>query len=398
VLRVLTMLLVATGVSGAAALYVGARLVGPLPLGGPWRGIAWAVVTVPAAGWPWLLVLRHYFPGAWAENALAVVYVALGVFSFLFTFTILRDAAWAGLAMTAKVARIVTADGGAGAHTLLAAGAWHPPWLPASSLAVVALSLAATGIGAIQATRPRLAEVTIPVRDLAPGLDGLRIAQISDLHLGTLTPAGFLATVVSRVNALHPDLVAITGDLADATVAERGAAIRPLAGLAAPAYFITGNHEHYWGAGAWCDAVAACGVTVLRGEHRLVRHHDATLLIAGVDDPAVGERGPHATFLPATALAGAPGADFRLLLAHRPTMGYAAAQAGVDLQLAGHTHGGQFFPWNLLVNHLMPFSPGLHRYGDTWIYTSRGTGFWGPPVRLGAPAEITLLTLQRTGS
>jgi hypothetical protein len=144
--------------------------------------------------------------------------------------------------------------------------------------------------------------------------------------------------------------------------------------------------------------VAGCGVTVLRGEHRVVRHRGATLLVAGVDDPAAGHAGPRLRSLPAAALAGAPAADFRILLAHRPTEGEAAAKAGFDLQLSGHTHGGQFFPWTVVVNHLMPFSPGLHRHGKTWIYTSRGTGFWGPPVRLGAPAEITLLTLRRTAS
>lgn len=399
-LRVLTMLLVATGICGAAALYVGARLLVPLGLPNPWRGIAWAVMAVPAAGWPWLLVLRHYFPGAWAEVALSVVYVALGLFSFLFAFTLLRDAAWVGLAATAKV---VGAAAGAGAPGwsawLTTAGAWSPPWLPASSFTVMVLALAAAGIGAIQAARPRLVAVTIPVAELAPDLDGLRIAQISDIHLGPLTPAAFLATVVSRVNALHPDLVAITGDLVDATVAERGVEIRPLAGLAAPAFFVTGNHEYYWGPTAWCDALTACGVTVLRGDHRRVTHGGATLVIAGVDDPARGGAdGPTSTTRPDTALDGAPAADFYLLLAHRPSVGYTAAVAGVDLQLSGHTHGGQFFPWNLLINRIMPFSPGLHRHRDTWIYTSRGTGFWGPPIRLGAPAEITLLTLRRTGS
>jgi hypothetical protein len=180
-------------------------------------------VVVPAASWPWLLVLRHYLPDAWAELALSGVYVALGLFSFLFTFTVLRDAAWVSLAATAKVASAVAGDGAPGWNAWLAnAGAWRPPWLPASSLAVMVLSLAAVGIGAIQAVRPSLVEVTIPVADLAPDLDGLRIAQISDVHLGTLTPDDFLTTVVSRVNALHPDLVAITGDLVDATVAERG--------------------------------------------------------------------------------------------------------------------------------------------------------------------------------
>jgi len=169
--------------------------------------------------------------------------------------------------------------------------------------------------------------------------------------------------------------------------------------LAAPAFFVTGNHEHYWGAEAWAGALTTAGVTVLHGDHRLVAHGRATVVIAGVDDPARGGGNePPATTRPDTALAGTPAADFYLLLAHRPAVGYAAAAAGVDLQLSGHTHGGQFFPWNLLINRIMPFSPGLHRHLDTWIYTSRGTGFWGPPVRLGAPAEITLLTLRRAGS
>jgi len=394
-LRVLTLLLVATGIMACAAAYVGGRLLGPLP--GPWRGVAWAAMLLPTVGWPWLLLLRHQVPGPWAEASLSVVYIALGLFSFLFTFTLLRDAAWLGLAVAGRVAGAIGAGDAPGWEAwLTTAGAWHAPWLRASGLAVVGLAVAASGIGALQAARPRIAEVTVPVADLAPDLDGLCIAQISDVHLGPLTPAGFLERVVARVNGRRPDLVAITGDLVEATVAERGAEVRPLAGLTAPAFFVTGNHEHYWGANAWCEAVAACGVTVLRGEHRLVRHGNATLLVAGVDDPAGGDGGRQA--LPARALDGVPTADFRLLLAHRPTEGYRAAAAGLDLQLSGHTHGGQFFPWTLVVNRLMPFSPGLRRYGQTWIYTSRGTGFWGPPVRLGAPAEITLLTLRRAAS
>jgi hypothetical protein len=158
---------------------------------------------------------------------------------------------------------------------------------------------------------------------------------------------------------------------------------------------VTGNHEYYWGAEAWCAAVEALGLRVLLNRHVVLHHDEAPLVLAGVTDPTAARHVPaHASDVDA-ALVGAPSGVLRLLLAHQPRSIYAAAAAGVDLQLSGHTHGGQFFPMNLLVHLVQPYVAGLALHERTWIYVSRGTGYWGPPNRLGSPSEVTLLRLRR---
>lgn len=266
----------------------------------------------------------------------------------------------------------------------------------ASSLGVLGSSSALTTAGAVEARQ--LAEVTrvrVPFAGLHPDLAGLRIAQISDLHLGPILGRAWLDEVVTRVNQLQPDLIAITGDLVDGTVADLREDVSALRRLRAPlgVYFVTGNHEYYWDALAWVEEVRRLGVTVLVNEHRLLEVGRARLQLAGVTDlSARWNLRRHATD-PEGALAGAPSADLRVLLAHQPKSVHAARRLGVDLQLSGHTHGGQFFPWNLLIGFFQPLARGLGRFDATWLYVSRGTGTWGPPLRTGVPAEITELEL-----
>jgi hypothetical protein len=158
---------------------------------------------------------------------------------------------------------------------------------------------------------------------------------------------------------------------------------------------VTGNHEYYWDAPAWCAEVERCGMKVLNNANELVRHGDATLAVGGVTDYRASRHDESQASDPHKAIVGAEDADFKLLLAHQPKSVYEAARAGFDLQLSGHTHGGQFWPWNLVVGLAHPFTAGLDVFESMKIYVSRGTGYWGPPMRLGAPSEITLLTLKR---
>jgi predicted MPP superfamily phosphohydrolase len=245
-----------------------------------------------------------------------------------------------------------------------------------------------TVVGLIQARHPRIVRVTVPIRNLPPDLAGLRIVQLSDLHIGPTIRRAFVEWVVDAANALAPDLVAVTGDVADGFVPDLRDHVAPLARLRAPLgrYFVTGNHEYYWDALGWTAELERLGLTVLSNEHRVLHRGDGRLLLAGVTDLSV-DSDPH------VALADAPGSDVRVLLAHQPLSAYAARAAGFDLQLSGHTHGGQYFPFNLLVRLFQPFVAGLHRLEEMWLYVSRGTGYWGPPLRLGAPSEITLLEL-----
>jgi predicted MPP superfamily phosphohydrolase len=206
----------------------------------------------------------------------------------------------------------------------------------------------------------------------------------------------YLQSIVDRINALGADMVAVTGDLVDGPVHELAEHVAPLAGLASRhgTFFVTGNHEYYSGAHAWVVELRRLGLRVLMNEHVLLRHGEASLALAGVSDYGAHHFDEAHRSDPHAAIAGVPDeAPVRVLLAHQPRSAAAAAQAGFHLQLSGHTHGGQFLPWNFLVRVQQPFTAGLNRWQGLWVYTSRGTGYWGPPKRLGAPSEITHLRL-----
>jgi uncharacterized protein len=267
----------------------------------------------------------------------------------------------------------------------------------ASAIAVPLLAALATVVGFIDARRrPRVVDVEVPLPDLPPALQGFTIAQISDVHIGPTIKRDFLRRIVDIVNSLHADLVAITGDLVDGSVEQLAVHVEPLSRLRARhgAYFVTGNHEYYSGAAAWIAELRRLGLKVLLNEHVVLSHGGASLLIAGVTDYSAHRFDPAQRSDPEAALAGAPPhLRPRVLLAHQPRTAAAAADAGFDLQLSGHTHGGQFWPWNLFVRLQQPFTAGLNRLGHLWVYTSRGSGYWGPPKRLGVPSEIARVRL-----
>lgn len=270
-----------------------------------------------------------------------------------------------------------------------------------SSGAVLASAGAASTIGYQEARRlARVKTQEVAVEGLPASLDGFTIVQISDLHVGPTIKRDFLQAVVDRVNELSPDLIAITGDLVDGLPEKMRDEISPLADLEARhgAFYVTGNHEYYWDAPGWIEEVRRLGVTPLVNEHRVLQLASdlPPFVVAGVTDYSAGRSMPGHTSDAKKAFAGAPvDAVFKLLLAHQPKSIYDAARAQATLQLSGHTHGGQFYPWNLVVGLAHPFSVGLGLYEKTQIYVSRGTGYWGPPLRLGAPSEISKIILRR---
>lgn len=236
------------------------------------------------------------------------------------------------------------------------------------------------------------------IKDLPAAFEGFRIAQITDIHIGETLNGQFLTRVVQGVNDLEPDMVAVTGDLVDGSVSKIAEEVAPLQGLKAKdgAYYITGNHEYYHGATAWESYVGSLGLHVLHNSHRVVRRGDAQLVIAGVTDIEGRSRGPlHAPDLDA-ALQNSPPSAPRILLAHQPLFARYAQGKRIALQLSGHTHGGQIFPFMFLVRLQQPVVSGFKLLGDVPTYTSRGTGYWGPPFRLGPTPEIALLTLRRS--
>ncbi len=266
-----------------------------------------------------------------------------------------------------------------------------------SATVVLGLGIFATLAGLVAARRrARIVNVDVPLHDLPPALHGFSIVQISDIHVGTTIRKSYVQRIVKAVNALKPDLIAVTGDIVDGPVRELAAHTAPLAELRAlhGAFFVTGNHEYYSGARSWTTEFRRLGLRVLLNEHTVIEHAGASLVVAGVTDFSSHHFDPSQRSDPHIALAGAPvAASVRVLLAHQPRSAAAAASAGFDLQLSGHTHGGQFWPWNLFVRLQQPFTAGLHRLEHLWIYVSRGTGYWGIPNRFGAPSEITRLRL-----
>ncbi len=263
-------------------------------------------------------------------------------------------------------------------------------------LAVTALLLAWGYAEARRVPRVRRVEVRLP--RLGAGLDGLRVALITDTHYGPLDRARWSARVCEKVNALDADLVCHTGDIADGTAERRRAQAAPLGTVRAThaRVYVTGNHEYYSEAQGWVDLMDELGWEPLRNRHLLLERGGDTLVVAGVDDVTAESSGlaGHGAHL-AGALRGADADHPVLLLAHQPKFVDEAAAGGVDLQLSGHTHGGQIWPFHYLVRLDQPALAGLTRHGDrTLLYTSRGTGFWGPPFRIFAPSEITLLVLR----
>jgi predicted MPP superfamily phosphohydrolase len=243
---------------------------------------------------------------------------------------------------------------------------------------------------------PHVRHVDIPVAGLDPDLEGLRIVQISDLHVGPTIGLTYVRNVVRMANALQPDLVALTGDLVDGSVARLARHVAPLAGLA-PAgrvFLALGNHDYYSGAEAWTAHFRGLGMRVLLNEAAVIRRGGATLVVGGVLDPSAARFARDQAPRPDLASAPTAGRAFRLLLAHNPRLARLGEQAGFDLQLSGHTHAGQFFPWTLAVRWVhAPHATGLTRRGRMWVYVSPGTGSWGPPVRFGTKPELTLLRL-----
>lgn len=259
-----------------------------------------------------------------------------------------------------------------------------------------AVATVVVGYGYVNATsRVKAKAVDVPLARTSTALDGLRIAVLSDIHLTSgLRERAWMAETVDTVNRQKVDLVAVVGDLVDGSVDELGPFARPMADFDAPlgAYFVTGNHEYISGADAWAEFLPTLGLRVLRNERISIDRAGGTFDLAGVDDVA-GERQGAGPDIPGT-LEGRAADRPVILLAHQPILAEEARDHGVDLQISGHTHGGQMWPLHYLVRLQQGHLAGLERLGDTVLFTSRGVGSWGPPVRVGAPPEISILTLR----
>lgn len=393
-------LLVLLAVFGGIHWFLWARLARDTGLSDAWRRLFAALFALAALGVPAGLVLVRRLPFRATRAVAAVLFTWMGAAFLVFVALLATDLA---RALWAAGSWMISLAGGGGRF----AAPQDPSRRVFVARALAGGAVLAAGAATASAVRvatgePGVVELPVRLERLPARLSGFTLAQISDLHVGPTIQEKHVRRVVDMTNALRPDAVVITGDLVDGTVGELRRATEHLARLVAPhgVYFVTGNHEYYAGARPWLEELRRYGIRPLRNERVSLGDAGAggaSFDLAGVDDWSVA-RGDHERW-PAlsAALAGRDPDRSLVLLAHQPRGVAQSVRSGVELQLSGHTHGGQLFPWNLVVGAVYPYYKGLyrHREGERegHVYVSCGTGYWGPPMRLGAPAEVTKIVL-----
>ncbi len=364
-----------------------------------WKSILWSILimfmVIPSV--PFILS-SNQIESLWVDTFAWIAYLSMGFFPMLFMTLLVKDITYFIRNATQKsyllTRKLFSFD-------TKAMGVKDPSrrlFLERSlNIGILCMSGALVCYGVYEARRcPTVIKVSVPFDNLPPEFESLRIVQISDIHAGTTIKRGYIQAVVERVNSLEPDIIAFTGDVADGSVRYLREHISPLTDLSARygSYFVTGNHEYYSGAEAWVEEMDRIGFTVLTNEHRILDHGTASLLLAGVTDYSAEHHISSHASNPLAALAGSPKCDLKVILAHQPRSIFAVAQSGFDLQLSGHTHGGQTFPGQFIESLRPPhYVAGLYRHKNTWVYVNRGTGYWGPPQRLSVRSEITLIKL-----
>ncbi len=387
--KLIGFLVVFTGLSLGSAFYLCSRLTGPFAGEadlGPW---VLGTTLGLGLGLPSTFALLPWSGRRSVDRLQTLGYALMGYLSILLV----------GL-VTVDLLRL----GSAGLRGLGVSGAWTLPWELTTSpvhqglvLGLLGATLVLGTLALLSARRPaRIVQLEVPIPDLPEALRGLRIVQLSDIHIGPGIGRRRVQAIVDACNALQPELVALTGDLADRAAALLEPHARPLAELKAAhgVWFITGNHDYYSGVDPWCDLAHRLGMQVLINESRSVAIRGEQVQVAGVTDPAGSMFAPdHRPQLSAARGEGRGDVALRVLLAHQPSCAPAAADLGFDLQLSGHTHGGQFFPHTLLVHLAQRYVAGLYSVQAMKLFVHRGTTWWGPPMRLGSRHEIVQLEL-----
>lgn len=365
----------------------GIRFISHLPLPMPLRLAFWASLLYALFFSPLLFYLRTLGHQGPLFDAMAWVgYLLMGGYSVLIGCVMVRDV---GLAVGALLSM-----GSSGGHAAMAL----PPnpsrrgfLINGINVGIACATATLAGIalkGGLKA--PGVVTVTHPAE--GKGLKGLRIVQFSDLHVSHTIRRPMVERIVTLITELSPDIIVFTGDLADGSVSMLTEDVAPLASLHAPLgkYFVTGNHEYYSGVHPWLEEARRLGFTVLLNSHRTLEYKGCPLVLAGVTDFHAGRLAPEHASSPKQALDGAPEGPYRILLAHQPLSFTEAKAQGCHLTLSGHTHGGQYLPYTVLIHLVQPWVAGLYEEEGHRLYVNRGTGFWGPPFRLGSPSEITL--------
>ena len=363
-----------------AYFYVLWRFIVPLPISRTWR-IVLGIVVLAISKYHLILIGLYgtMFSPEFARGAVVLAGCLFCGFVLLFVLTMLGDLVGGAIALAARkpIAVIV---------------GWQV------RAAIAALSLGLAGVGTYQALQvPIVRQVEFSIPGLPKTFDGLRVVQLTDLHISKAFQADWVEAVVERTNALNPDLILVTGDVIDGTVDARRHDVAPLASLNAPmgVIAIPGNHEYYFGARQWIAELERLGMQVLVNGHIELRRGQDSLIVAGVADetaPSFGEEGPNLD----KALQGVGEGAPVVLLKHRPIGAALSSTKGVGLQLSGHTHGGMIKGLDLIGAYANGgFVSGAYSVGDMHLYVSNGTALWnGFPIRLGVPSEITEITLR----
>jgi predicted MPP superfamily phosphohydrolase len=376
-------------------IYIGRRLIKPANLTRRQKRIVWTIIAITPLTQPLSFLIRETSTDPTVASIFSwISYVGFGFFSFILIGLILRDLI------------LLLADAYQKTINFLNRKRHQPErqfdpqrrvfLLNATNAGVIGAAALLTSYGIYEARRNAVLErVNVPLTGFKSGDRDFKIAQFTDIHAGYTIRRGFIQSAVDQINELRADAIVFTGDMVDGNVKNLQNEVEPLKDLYAPngVYFVTGNHEYYSGAEAWIDEMDRLGFTVLLNDHRIIQHENTRIKIAGVTDYRADTIIPAHKSNPREAIGDPAEADVNLLLAHQPKSIFAAADLGYDLQISGHTHGGQYIPWSFLVTLDQPFVKGLHKFKDTWIYINRGTGYWGPPIRVAIPSEVTLITL-----
>jgi len=375
--------------------YVGARVIAPFDISGPGLLIFWGIVIflaiTPISG----MVLRiRGSENTFNDILLWVGFTGMGIFSLAFVTFLVRDLSWITGSLSIK---LISYFSDQESQSFQMDPERRQFLLMSMNIAIVGFTGLLGGFGLFQATRrPNIIKQPITINTLPESLNGLRIVQVSDLHIGPTIKADYARTVVNLVNELNADLIFFTGDMVDGSVDHLTNDVEPLREMKAKhgKYFVTGNHEYYSGADRWVEKVRELGMTPLMNEHVILNIDGESLAIAGVTDLMAHRVIKSHQSDPQKAVAGIPGNIPTLLLAHQPGSADQTNGLKIDLMLSGHTHGGQFIPFNLALARIEKYPAGLYQHGEMQVYVNRGTGYWGPPLRLGIPSEITLVELH----
>ena len=380
--------------------YVGWRLITPSNFSANVNIILWVFVIALLLTLILTFILRaNKFENTFSDIISWVGYIGFGLVTILFAFVFVKDIIWLTGIISHKIYLFATSLlSSQESNKVVVDNSRREFLINSINVGILTASAGLTGWGIFNVmSKPKVEKITIPIQNLPDELNGLTIAQFSDLHVGATIQKSFVDTVVKQINELNADIIAFTGDLVDGSVDALRKHVESLTKLKSKygKYFITGNHEYYSGALEWVDEANRLGFTTLINENRKIQIGKSSLMLAGVTDWSGGQFYESHKSDPIKSSQANYKPDLKVLLAHQPKSIKDASKAGFDIQLSGHTHGGQYFPYTFMVKLDQPYVKGLHKYENTWLYINKGTGYWGPPLRIGVPSEITLITITK---